>query len=137
MDINTIRNGISIMKPKILDDLIRNHARNDPEKTAILFEDRSISYGEFYDEIDRAAQLLYGLGIGYGERVGLMFPNRPDMLFLYFACFRIGAIVVPVNIHYQKPEIEYTLNHSKCRLLIVDRMFSDITKDIDQTIPTL
>ncbi|WP_415406146.1 class I adenylate-forming enzyme family protein [Sulfurovum sp. CS9] len=128
---------MSTIKPKVLDDLIRSHAKTDPQKTAICFKDRSISYGVFHDETDRAARMLLGLGIRHGDRVGLMFPNRPDILYLYFACFRIGAIVVPVNIHYQRPEIEYALDHSQCRLLIVDRMFSDITKDIDQTIPSL
>ena len=54
---------MSTMEVKILDDLIRYHAKNDPEKTAITFEDRSIGYGDFYDDIDRAARMLLGLGI--------------------------------------------------------------------------
>jgi acyl-CoA synthetase (AMP-forming)/AMP-acid ligase II len=55
--------------------------------------------------------------------VGLLFPNRPEMLFLYFGCFRIGAIVVPINTRYQRTEIEYALEHSGCRLLVVDGSF--------------
>ena len=125
------------VKPIVLDDLIRQHAQSDPEKTAILFEERSIRYGELYDDIDRAARMLLGLGIRRGDRVGLMFPNCPEMLFLYFACFRIGAIVVPVNTRYQRQEIEYALEHSECRLLIIDKIFSDITKNIDQSVLSL
>ncbi len=128
---------MSTIEPKILDDLIRVHAQNNPEKTAIWFQDRSISYSEFYDVIERAAQMLLALEIRHGDRVGLMFPNRPEILFLYFACFRIGAIVVPVNTRYQRQEIEYALDHSECRLLIIDKIFSDITKELDQSVSSL
>ena len=81
------------MKATVLDDLIRHHAEKTPERTAILFQDQSISYGEFNNDVSRAARMLHGLGIRHGERVGLMFPNRPEMLFLYFACFRLGVVV--------------------------------------------
>ena len=110
-------------KPLILDDLIRKHALKSPDKTAIFFEDESISYGEFYDDAGKAARMLLGFGIDHGDRIGFMFPNRPEILFLYFACFQIGAIAVPVNTRYQKQEIEYALDHSECRILIVDKIF--------------
>jgi long-chain acyl-CoA synthetase len=124
-------------EPQILDDLIRHQTRSDPEKTAILFEGHSFGYGTFYDDIDRAARMLLGFGIRRGERVGLMFPNRPELLLLYFACFKIAAIAVPINTRYQKPEIEYALDHSECRLLFIDKSFSAVTKDLDHTVPSL
>lgn len=128
---------MSDLQPRVLDDLIRRHAQDNPEKTAILFEDRSISYGAFYDDVDRAARMLLSLGIRRGNRVGLMFPNRPEILFLYFACFRIGAIAVPINTRYQRQEIEYALEHSECRLLVIDKSFSAVTKDLDQSVSCL
>jgi len=125
------------MKIKVLDDLINNQARINPKKTVIQFENRSISYETFYADIDKAARMLLGLGIRHSDRVGLMFPNRPEILFLYFACFRIGAIAVPVNTRYQRQEIEYALDHSECKLLIIDKMFSVITKELEQSVPSL
>jgi long-chain acyl-CoA synthetase len=125
------------MKALILNDLIRNHAQSNPGKTAICFESQSIDYGAFYDDIDRAARMLLGLGVRRSDRVGLMFPNRPEILFLYFACFRIGAIAVPVNTRYKRQEIEYALDHSECRLLIIDKLFSDITMKIDQSVSSV
>jgi len=121
----------------VLDDLIRLQADSGPDRSAILFEDRSISYGELYEEVTRAAQMLLGLGIRRGDRLGLMFPNRPEMLILYCACFRIGAVVVPVNTRYQRPEIEYALDHSECRLLIVDETFLPKVENLDRSISSL
>ena len=122
---------------KVLNDLVRGQAESNPDRAAILFGDRSISYGELYEDVDRAARMLLGLGIQSGDRLGLMFPNRPEMLFLYFACFRIGAIVVPVNTRYRRSEIEYALDHSECRLLIVDNCFCSTVEGLDQTVPSL
>ena len=122
---------------KVINDLIRYQAETGPERPAILFEDRVISYGEFYEDVDRAARMLLGFGLQKGDRLGLMFPNRPEMLFLYFACFRIGAIVVPVNTRYQRPEIEYALDHSECRLLIVDKQYFSAVDGLEQSVSSL
>jgi len=124
-------------KPKVLNDLVKNHAENTPEKTAILFENQLITYGDFYDDINTAAHMLLEFGIKHGDRVGYMFPNRPEILFLYFACFKIGAIAVPVNTRYQEQEIEYALDHSECRLLITDKTFTDITKKMVEKVSSL
>jgi acyl-CoA synthetase (AMP-forming)/AMP-acid ligase II len=124
-------------EPKILNDLIEYYAKKTPEKTAIIFEDQSITYGDFYDDINTAAHMLLELGIKHGDRVGYMFPNRPEILFLYFASFKIGAIAVPINTRYQKQEIEYALDHSECRLLIVDKTFTDITKEMVEKVSSL
>ena len=122
---------------KVLNDLIRYQAETGPERSAILFDDQTISYGEFYEEVDRAARMLVGLGMQRGDRLGLMFPNRPEMLVLYFACFRIGVIVVPVNTRYQRSEIEYALAHSSCRLLIADERFFPTVDGLDQSVSSL
>ena len=121
----------------VLDDLIQLRAEHSPEKAAILFEGQSISYGEFSDDVSRAARMLHGLGIKRGDRIGLMFPNRPEMLFLYFASFRLGIIVVPVNTRYQRSEIEYALDHSECRLLLVDEQFYTKVENLENTVPSL
>jgi len=124
-------------RPQILNDLIQYHSDNNPERIAIRYGTQSISYGTFYDTVSKATQIMLGLGIKHGDRIGMMFPNRPEMLFLYFACFRIGAIAVPVNTRYQRQEIKYALDHSGCRLLIIDKAFSEVTKDIDQSVTSL
>jgi len=122
---------------KVLNDLIRYQAETGPERPAILFDDQMVSYGEFYQDVDRAARMLVGLGIQRGDRLGLMFPNRPEMLTLYFACFRIGVIVVPVNTRYQRSEIEYALDHSACRLLIADEQFFSTVDGLDHSVASL
>lgn len=128
---------MSAAKTTVLDDLVRNQVEKRPEKTAILFQEQSISYEAFGNDVSRAAGMLHGLGINYGERVGLMFPNRPEMLFLCVACFRLGIVVVPINTRYQRGEIEYALDHSECRLLLVDQQYYSKVEKIDESVPSL
>lgn len=125
------------IKATVLDDLIRHRVEQTPKKSAILFQNQSISYGEFNVDVSRAARMLHGMEIGHGDRIGLMFPNRPEMLFLYFACFRLGIIVVPVNTRYQRGEIEYALDHSECRLLLVDQQFYTRVEKLDESVSSL
>ncbi len=81
--------------------------------------------------------MLAGLGMQGGDRLGLMFPNRPEMLILYFACFRLGVVVVPINTRYQRSEIEYALGHSACRLLIADERFFPTVDGLDRSVSSL
>lgn len=128
---------MSDMQATVLDDLIRHHAEKIPDRTAILFQNQSISYGDFNHDVSRAARMLHGLGIKHGERVGLMFPNCPEILFLYFACFRLGVVVVPVNTRYKRREIEYALDHSECRLLLVDQQFYAGVEKLEDSVSSL
>ncbi len=125
------------MQATVLDDLIMHHAEKTPERIAILFQNQSISYGDFNNDVSRAARMLNGLGIKHGERIGLMFPNRPEILFLYFACFRLGVVVVPVNTRYKRGEIEYALDHSECRLLLVDQQFYARVEKLEDSVSSL
>ncbi|MEZ5362661.1 MAG: AMP-binding protein [Bryobacterales bacterium] len=69
-----------------------------PDKPAIIYRDRRISYGEMGARSNRLAAALEGLGLGRGDRVAYLAPNVPAMLEGKFGPQRIGAIIVPLNI---------------------------------------
>ena len=77
------------------------------------------------DEITRRSQSLSaGLvqqhGIRRGDRVAMLLHNGNEFLEVYWACARIGAVVIPVNFRLQPAEINYILNDSGARLLIAE-----------------
>lgn len=57
---------------------------------------RQLTYGELYTEVNRAAGVLRGLGVGRGDRVALYLPMLPEAAVALLACAKVGAIVVPV-----------------------------------------
>ena len=82
-----------------------------------------ITYAAAARRINRIANALLGLGIGKGDRVAVMLPNRIDYPLIWLALARIGAIHVPVNTRYTPREIEYVTADSGASALIIDSRF--------------
>ena len=80
-----------------LSSLLAHHARYRPQATAVVFDGRRLDYLAFNARVNRVAQLLNGLGVGKAERVATLLPNTLELLELYWACARIGAVVVPLS----------------------------------------
>ncbi len=91
-------------------------------REALYYEGRRWTFTQFKEDVDRCARGLIGLGIQPGEKVALWMPNRPEWLHLFFAVFKIGAVLVPVNTRFRTVDLEYVLRQSDSSTLItVDR----------------
>ncbi len=88
-----------------------------PDKTAILFEGRPISYKELNQTANRLSSAFTAHGIKEGDRVALYLPNIPAFIFCYLATVKIGAIAVSVNPMLKTEELTYLLNDSGSALL--------------------
>lgn len=99
-------------------------------RNAVVYRDRpaliagtaTFTYAELDAEVDRLSRGLLSYGVQKGDRVALLMDNRPEWLFIDFALGRIGAILVPINMHFRRVELEYVLSHAQPRILVfVDR----------------
>jgi fatty-acyl-CoA synthase len=91
-----------------------------PDKTAIVYGERRISYAGFAREAIRLARGLRGAGISRGDRVAYLCPNVPEMLIAHFGVPLAGAVLVPINTRLSFEEIRYICDHSGAKLLVVD-----------------
>ncbi|MFV2031450.1 MAG: class I adenylate-forming enzyme family protein [Gammaproteobacteria bacterium] len=104
---------------------IQHHANCSPEKIALYFEDRKISYARLENRIARlAGGLAQTLKINTGDRVAYLGENAPELIELLFACARIGAIFVPLNARMTIEQHRYYLENSSPRCLFVEAPFS-------------
>ena len=69
--------------------------------------------------MERFAAVLAGLGVGKGDRVGLMLPNCPQYIIAFYACQRLGAIAVGNNPLYTSAELEHQLKDAGLAVMIV------------------
>jgi len=92
-------------------------AKAFPDRCWLRFEDAAWSYAEGNAQAEKIARALVLQGVKPGDRVGLLFMNSPDLVFCYFACFKIGAVAVPLNTRFQVAELVYALNHSGAKIL--------------------
>ena len=110
-------------KATTLAGLVADVAARNPAKTAIIFQDQPISYGQLHGMIELVANALAARGIGHGDRVAIMVPNIPQFAAAYYAIARLGAIVVPLNLLYKAEEVGYMLNDSGAKAIIIFEMF--------------
>lgn len=97
---------------------LEDAAKSFPDRCWLRFGDASWSYAEGDALTDKIARGLIEQGVGPGDRVGLLFANSPEIVFCYFACFKAGAVAVPLNTRFQTPESVYALNHCGAKVLI-------------------
>jgi len=95
-----------------LSNWIERNADFRPDKVAVHFEGAAITYGALDARIKRLARVLkHQLGIGRGDRVAHIGTNSPEILDLFFACARLGAMLVPLNWRLAPPELLYIVRN--------------------------
>ncbi|HYG47902.1 MAG TPA: AMP-binding protein [Allosphingosinicella sp.] len=101
-------------------DLIARRAELTPNSVAIeeAATGRSLTYAGLDRRAARAATLMEGRGIGFGDRVAILCRNRIAFFEALFACARLGAILVPLNWRMPPAELDPLLAHSSPRLLL-------------------
>ena len=102
---------------------LENSARKFPDRDAVIFYGKRITYGGLWDQARRLAASLRGLGVGKGDRVGLLLPNVPQFIIAYNAILAAGGIVVPVNPLNPKEEVGRELRETGAEAVVVlDRL---------------
>ncbi|MGJ4948423.1 acyl-CoA synthetase [Bradyrhizobium sp. HKCCYLS20291] len=109
-------------------DWIAHHARRTPTKTAMvdLGSNRRFNYAEFDARVARlAAHLRDACGVGKGDRVAVLALNSTDTLKVQFACFRVGAVFVPLNTRLTVPELQFIVGDAAPKVMIHDDDLAD------------
>ena len=71
--------------------LLGRRGQRRADRPATAFFGKRLSYRELAGQVERCAAILAGLGVGSGDRVGLMLPNCPQYIIAFYACVRMGA----------------------------------------------
>ncbi|WP_321816326.1 MULTISPECIES: AMP-binding protein [unclassified Paraburkholderia] len=97
---------------------LREWARRDPQRPALHFYGRTLSYGELDTLSERCAALLAGLGVKPGDRVAVFMPNCPQMHIAFYGILKLGAVHAPVSPLSKALELGYQLKDSGAQVLI-------------------
>ena len=112
---------------KTLGQILNQTAEKYPDGEAVVYVDRDyrLTWSQFRRVVDDMAKGLRALGVEEGQKVAIWASNLPYWVALQFATAKIGAILLTVNTHYQRAELEYLLQHSEAENLIVADRFRD------------
>ena len=99
---------------------LERSARVWPDKVAVIYGSRRLTYAEFAAEAMRVAGALRAAGVEPGDRVAYLMPNLPEMLVAHFAVPLAGGILVAINTRLTAEEVSYILRHSGAKILVAD-----------------
>jgi len=83
------------------------------------------TYAHLQALANRLANALRGLGVGRGDRVGIVMPQRIETVAAYMAIFQLGAIATPLSMLFGPEALAYRLQNSECRVAIADETSID------------
>ena len=119
-----------------LSDFILRHAAFAPDKPAVRFEGRTLTYAALAERIEAAARALKSeLMIGRGDRVAVLAVNHPDTLVLLYACARLGAMLVPLNWRLAVQEQLFILTDASVSALVVEEAFAATIGPLREALP--
>ena len=99
-----------------------------PDRTAVIYKDRSYTWSEYSDRCHQLARALMGAGVGRGDTVAIMAANIPAMLEAHFGVPMSGAVLNCINIRLDSSAIAFMLRHGEAKAFLVDQEFSDVAK---------
>ncbi|MEI4270516.1 long-chain-fatty-acid--CoA ligase [Klenkia sp. LSe6-5] len=103
-----------------ISDQVARWARTTPDVAALRFAGGGRTYAELDERVTRLAAVLTGWGVRPGDRVAVLALNGLEVVEVFLACARTGAVAVPVNFRLAAPEVAYVLADSGARVLVVD-----------------
>ncbi|HVW07407.1 MAG TPA: AMP-binding protein, partial [Bryobacteraceae bacterium] len=101
-----------------LQDALMNAAEHHPEKTAVVFRNRRIGYGEWEQASNRLARALRDTGCVRGDRVGLLLPKSIEILIGMFGALKADCIYVPLDTSSPATRLERILEAADCRCVL-------------------
>ncbi len=113
------------MSFETLSELTRVHRLERPDTTALHFskDDRRWTYQQLDQEACQVANALQELGVGPQDRVAYLDRNAPEYFTLFFGGTKLNAVSVAVNWRLAPPEMQYILNHSLAKVLVIGEEF--------------
>lgn len=122
------------LPPIAIHQFLTDAFREVPEKVAIHFMGRELTYKELYQSALKFANYLRSLGVEKGDRVAIMLPNCPQSVIAYYGVLYAGGIVVQTNPLYTERELQYQMADSGAKvILVMDILYPRTMKIINET----
>jgi long-chain acyl-CoA synthetase len=118
---------------KTLGDITRVHRATVPKQIALHSnrDAREWTYESLDIESCQCANALIAMGIGNQDRVAFLDKNAPEYFTFLFGIAKLGAVSVAVNWRLAAPEMEYILNHSQAKVLLIGEEFLGHLSEMD------
>jgi amino acid adenylation domain-containing protein len=119
-----------VLKPRLLQDLIRKQADARPWATAIIAQGQRLTYGELDAASNRLARLLRAAGCRAGERVALLAPKSPAAIVALLGVYKADAIHVPLDPSSPANRLDRILDACQCHWMLAAQSTGPIVDEL-------
>ncbi|MBL7208625.1 MAG: AMP-binding protein [Dehalococcoidia bacterium] len=117
--------------------ILEDKARQNGTKPLIYFKDEVASYEQTNERANRVANWFLSMGFRKGDKVIILLGNCLEWLYVWFGLAKIGVVTVPLNTQHKDSLLQYLINHSDARLMVVGKNLVDRIKPIRGRLTTL
>ena len=103
-----------------LADVFETVATSVPDRIALTYEDRNLTYAQLDGEANRAAHMLAEAGVSEGDHVSLFLKNSVEHVTSILGLIKIRAVPINVNYRYTPTELEYIFTNSDSVAVVVE-----------------
>ena len=107
---------------------LADRARNTPQRVAIDFDGRLVTYAELAAGADAYAAAFTEAGLKRGDRVATLTGNSPEHVMVLFACAQLGLILLPLSWRLTAPELQYQLEDAEPSLFLVEDEYEELAE---------
>jgi len=111
------------------------HAKNYPEKKAIVSEHGERTFKELNENCNRYAKFLIDQKLIPGQAVAILCKNRPEFLEALLGPLRVGLRITPINWHLTPEEVCYIVENCEAKVLVSDALFADSIEAVKKQLP--
>lgn len=105
---------------KTVCELFEEQAEKHPNKLAITFKDKAISYKELNEKSNQLANLLLRKGLGLEEKVGILSTHSIETVIAILGVLKAGGAYVPIDFNYPNDRIKYMIKDSDINIILTN-----------------
>jgi acyl-CoA synthetase (AMP-forming)/AMP-acid ligase II len=125
-----------LVKYQNIKELLDERAATNTGNEYLVFYDEkgsrtSLTYGQFHQKLLTLAAYLLNAGISKEDRIATFSQNHSDTVILYFACWYIGAVVVPINVSEEPDRVRYILENSETKIVFTKDAYKEKLPESD------
>jgi len=121
----------------LVQDFLQDSAERFPDKTALVCDDRRLTYAEIEARANRLAHALVAHGVRRGDRVAVFLPNSVEAVVAIFATLKAAAVFVVVNPTTKPDKLIYILSNCRATALFTSGRNASLAAQIQAAVPSL
>ncbi len=112
-------------KDKTIQELFEEQVEKTPDNTAVVFEDKKLTYRELNEKANQLARVLRSKGVQPDTIIGIMVGRSLEMIIGIMGILKAGGAYLPIDPNYPKKRIEYMLKDSESKVLLSKNSIAD------------